>query len=132
MEMIAMKNFKFLPMFVLVLGIVIGSFSNTAQAATWQNLEIVNTTGKTIDSVYLVISGYEGWGKDLLGDTVIKNGDSKTIRYNADYSRFDFKIVFSDGKAVNWQADNALTLTGKWRLTLFLNTQTKKYRVRYN
>jgi hypothetical protein len=130
--MTAMKNFKFLPMFLLIFGIVIGSFSNTAQAATWKNLEIVNTTGKTIDAVYLVISGYEGWGKDLLGDTVIKNGKSKTIRYNADYSRFDFRIVFSDGKELKWTDNNALKLTGKWRLTVFYNTQTKNYHVHYN
>jgi hypothetical protein len=127
-----MTFWKKLPIVILMVGIIVGSFGNTAQAATWKNLEIVNTTGKTIDSVYLVISGYETWGKDLLGDTVIKNGDSKTIRYNTDYSRFDFRIVFSDGKDVNWKGNNALTLTGKWRLTLFLNPQTKKYRVRYN
>ena len=127
-----MKFLNKIQILALTVGIIIGFFGNTAHAATWQDLTIVNTTGKTIDSVYLVISGYEGWGKDLLGDTIIKNGGSKKIRFNADYSRFDFRVVFSDGKGVNWKDKDALTLTGKWRLTVFYNPETKKYHVHYN
>lgn len=127
-----MKFLNKIQILALTVGIIIGFFGNTARAATWQDLTIVNTTGKTIDSVYLVISGYEGWGKDLLGDTIIKNGGSKKIRFNADYSRFDFRVVFSDGKGINWTDKNALTLTGKWRLTVFYNPETKKYHIHYN
>lgn len=127
-----MKILKTLPIVALMVGIIIGSFGNTAQAATLKDLSILNTTGKTITEVYLVISGYETWGNDLLVDSVLQNGTLKKIRYDADYSRFDFKIVFDDGKSVTWKGNNALTLTGKWRLTLFLNTDTNKYKVFYN
>lgn len=127
-----MKFLKKLPIVILMVGMIIGSFGNTAQAATWKDLTILNTTGKTITEVYLVISGYETWGKDLLGESILQNGSTKKIRFDTDYSRYDFKIVFDDGKSITWKGNNALTLTGRWRLTIYYKPDTKKYSVIYN
>ena len=127
-----MKILKALPIFFLTVLFVLGSFNHSANAAKWEKLTILNTCGKTISGIYLVISGYESWGQNLLGESTLLQGKDKTTKYDADYTRYDLKLVFSDGQELEWKDNKALKLKGVWRLTIYHNSDTKKYVVHYN
>ena len=86
--------------------------NNTAEAANWKNLEIVNNTGYTIERIYI-------GGGDCLGDNVLPNSSSHTIRYNADVRYWDITIVLRGGSSYGYNCD----LSGAWRITFFQNNK---------
>ena len=117
-----MKGFvvkiKFVRVFISLIAITC-LLNSTVFAANWKDVEFVNLTGKTIYKLYFTDSGKGDWGRDFLGDSMLPNGNSKTLRYNADVTYFDFKIDFdSNGNGYNWRQFN---FSGAWRITFYPN-----------
>lgn len=86
--------------------------------AAWKNLEVHNNTGRTISKLYLSQSGYGTWGKNVLNG-ILHSGYYRTVRYDTQYTYFDLKIVFSDGKKITWKKNSQLNLSGAWRINIY-------------
>ena len=101
------------------MSIILVSTSSSTFAENWKNVTFVNHTGKTIYKLYFTSSGYGGWGEDYLGSSILSNGESKTLKYNADTSLFDFRIDFDlNGNYTHWRQFN---FSGAWRITIYPN-----------
>ena len=76
----------------------------------------MNYSGRTIKKLYITGSSSGDWGKDILGSSVLSNGDSVNLRYNDSVRYFDIKIVFMDDDYLTyWKYD----YRSVWRVTLF-------------
>ena len=85
-------------------------------SAKWRNYSFVNYSGRTIKRLYITGSSSGNWGKDILGSSVLSNGDSVNLRYNDSVRYFDIKIVFMDDDYLTyWKYD----YRSVWRVTLF-------------
>jgi hypothetical protein len=103
-----LKDFKALPILFLATLIITVAINDTAESANWKNLQIVNRTGRTIEKIYF-------GGKDCLGEHVLKNSKSFSIRYDADIKHWDIKMVLRGGKSYDYH----FNLSGAWRITFF-------------
>ena len=124
-----MKSFKIVSALVLALLLLTGGVgNNTAHAADWQELKVINLTGATIKGLYVSQSGYDKWGSNLLSSD-LKHRTSTTIRYNANYSYYDMKVVFLNDDTVFWKDDNNRPdLSSRpSRMTIYYNPSTKRY-----
>lgn len=88
-----MKYLKFLHIsIILTLFIMCG----TAQAKG-DKFILTNNSGKIITEVHCSVDSTNRWGKNLVGDSGLKDGKSVNI-YLQPFERYwDFKVVFKDG-----------------------------------
>ena len=85
-------------------------------SARWRNYSFVNYSGRTIKRLYITGSSSGNWGDDILGSSVLSNGDSVSLRYNDSVRYFDIKVVFMDDDYLTyWRYD----YRSVWRVTLF-------------
>ena len=88
-----------------------------AQSATFagitEPLEIVNETGETIMSLYVVPVQKSNWGNDLVGSGVMNQGDRRTINYDTQFARYKIKVEFADGSSFT---SKNIDLIDVWRL----------------
>ena len=75
-------------------------------SAKWVNYSFVNHSGLTIKNLYITSSGYGNWGKDLLGSSVLHNGNRVNLRYNNNSRYFDVKVVFMNNDYVTFMRSN--------------------------
>lgn len=92
-----MKPYKFLSSVLLALTLFLTSIS--AVSALDRRVRIINDTGYTIVRFYGSNKGSDSWEEDILGDDVLRSGDSVNVNFddNTGYCKFDFKAVFDDG-----------------------------------
>ena len=109
------KRFKFCVALVLVM-LCLCVFNVGTASAKWRNFSFVNYSGKIISYLYISRVGYNKWGDDILGSSVLGQGDSHPCRYNDSYRYFDVKVVFSDGRDAVFSGHDFRSL---WRLTIF-------------
>lgn len=98
--------------------LILSDFGSDSAHAKMKEYSFVNYSERAIRSLYITPSSYDKWGKDLLKGTVLKNGDSYTIRYSDTIRYFDIKVVWTDGSNVTWTEYDYSSI---WRLTLFRN-----------
>lgn len=69
-------------------------------AQAQQNFALVNRTGYQINELYVSPSTSQQWGRDILGDGVMPDGQRRNITFpQATRScNFDLRIVYSDGE----------------------------------
>ncbi|MGE5475252.1 MAG: hypothetical protein ACM3Q1_01225 [Bacteroidales bacterium] len=85
--------------------------SNVAFAAD-QDFVLKNRTGYEIKEVYVSRPTAKSWGNDILGEGVLPNGSSKTVRFKPTTSscKWELQVVFSDGEKVEWEAFDLCSL----------------------
>ncbi len=110
-----MKHLKALRIILLTTLLVIAC-TVTTFAAYWRDMEVYNNTGYAIHRLYISARGNPNWGSDLLGDRILYNGGSHSIRYDANYQYYELKIVFADGSKREWTGDHALNFSGSTML----------------
>jgi hypothetical protein len=116
------ENFKALPILLLTTLMIMGvAINNKAESANWKNLQIVNRTGRTIEKIYI-------GNNDCLGESVLRNSKSFSIRYDADIKYWDITMVLRGGKSYGYHCD----LSGAWRITFFQNYKTASFGVAKN
>lgn len=62
-------------------------------------IDIVNTSGAAVYSVYMTHVDQTSWGRDLLGNHVVPAGDVMRIEpdLHQGYCRFDIRVVYESG-----------------------------------
>ena len=86
-----------------------------ARAGIAEPLEIVNETGQTILSLYVVPVQKKDWGNDLVGSGVMNQGDRRTIHYDTEFTLYKIKVEFADGTAFTRKD---VDLLNTWRLAI--------------
>jgi hypothetical protein len=86
---------------------------------------MINQTGFTIKEVYISPPRKNKWGKDRLGEGVLRNDKQKHFKFKDNAScKQDIKVVFEENKqSVTW---DDIDLCKVNKLTLKYNAQTKK------
>lgn len=102
------KVFALATMFVV-------SAQSQAFAGIAEPLEIVNETGQTILSLYVVPMQKKDWGNDLVGSGVMNQGDRRTINYDTEFTLYKIKVEFADGTAFTRKD---VDLLNTWRLSI--------------
>ena len=86
-----------------------------AFAGITEPLEIVNETGRTILSLYVVPMQKKDWGNDLVGSGVMNQGDRRSINYDTEFTLYKVKVEFSDGTGFTRRD---IDLLNTWRLAI--------------
>jgi hypothetical protein len=86
--------------------------SNTTFAAN-RNVVIFNATGRTIWRFYGSRTSTSSWEEDILGSTVLSNGNSVSIDFNdgTGACMFDLKAEFRDGTSIVQSDVNVCTVS---------------------
>ena len=114
---------------VLFIFLLLFSLSEAKMAsAKWKKYPFYNYSGRTVKYLYISSSGYDKWGKDLLGKNILKPGQHVNLQYNDDTVLFDIKIVFAgDDDVYTWSKYNFKSM---WRLSLYRDGSS--YRINKN
>jgi hypothetical protein len=98
--------------------LLLGAFAVSAQSRP--SINIVNNTGYTIYELYVSPSESDEWGEDILGETVLENGNSFTIQLPSPLNQvsvYDIGAEDEDGDAyIKWE----LTVTNNARIVFTL------------
>ncbi len=78
------------------------SVATQPASALDRRVQIVNKTGFTMVNFYGSNTGAKSWEEDILGDDVLKSGQSVVVNFsdNSGYCKFDLRAVFDDGDEV--------------------------------
>jgi NADPH-dependent 2,4-dienoyl-CoA reductase/sulfur reductase-like enzyme len=81
---------------------LVALFATTSAAAEDRRVRIINETNHTIVRFYGSNAGTTSWEEDILGDDVLRPGQSVVINFDdgTGYCKFDFKAEFDDGDEV--------------------------------
>ena len=109
--------------FLATAAFVAGSLVSAAATAGDADFRLVNSTGYTINEVYVSAANKDAWGKDILGDGDMENGKSRMIKFsNKAACMQDLKVVFDAGGEAIWED---LDLCEINKLTIKYNRSTK-------
>lgn len=80
----------------------------TSAAAGQQDFTLINSTGYTLNEVYVSPSKSNDWEEDVLGVDILKDGNRTSITFdrNTDACLWDLKVVYDDGDSAEWDALN--------------------------
>jgi hypothetical protein len=97
----------------IVSGLLAGAvFSGGAAWAADADFKLVNRTGYEISEIYISPTQRKQWGRDRMGEHVLKNNFSKVFRFGDTRNcRQDIRVVFSDGDTVEWDDINLCRLS---------------------
>jgi len=84
----------------------------SANAAN-QDFTLYNATGYTIDKVYVSAVGKSTWGKDVLGEDQLEDGNKVDIVFKSGTNAcsYDLKVVYSDDDTATWSDVNLCELS---------------------
>lgn len=102
---------------VLLVTVLLFSFLKVANAATNENLEIVNKSSKVIWHVKVSQRGIDFWSKDKLNG-VLMPGESTTFNFNDGTSNCLYDLIAStEGNKLVWDKRNIdVCESKKWTL----------------
>jgi hypothetical protein len=74
----------------------------TARDRYDRHVDIINNSNLVIYAFHATNAGVKHWGRDLLGQNVIKPGQGYRINFDdgTGYCMFDFKAVLDNGRAI--------------------------------
>ncbi len=83
-----------------------------------QDFTVVNSTGYTIDSVYVSPHSSESWGEDIMGSNALIDGNGVNITFDHPTSvcNWDLMVKYSDGDKAEWGNLNLCSIS---KVTLF-------------
>ena len=96
-----MQKLKSLKVFFLAALFVMG-LSSVAFAGA-QDFTLVNNTGYPIYQVNVSAASTNSWEEDILGSTVLMNGESLNVTFNVGNQQYwDIQAIFEDGSGIAW------------------------------
>ena len=105
----------------LVRVLVLAAFLVTAiqfpALAVRRDFTFVNHSGLTILQLYVSRTGYDSWGSDLLGSSMLESGESVNLWYDDYYTNFDVKVVFTGSTPDAIFSSHSFN--SLWRLTIY-------------
>lgn len=103
---------------LLVAAFALAGVSSDAFAQAQQDFAIVNRTGYQIDEIYVGPSSSPNWGRDLLGQNVLRNGQTFNVRFppNTRECLFDIKVIYNDRDEAEFRQVNLCQVS---RVNLF-------------
>jgi hypothetical protein len=78
-----------------------------------QDFTLVNKTGYDVAEVYVSAHSASAWGKDLMGDKVLGDGESLDVSFAHDASacHWDLKVIYTDKDEAEWGNVNLCELS---------------------
>lgn len=72
--------------------------SGEASAQAQQNFQLINSSGYTINEIYVSATNQRNWGRDLLGDGTLVTGRAFNVRFSPSTQacNWDLRIVYAD------------------------------------
>jgi hypothetical protein len=94
-----------------------------AGAQMFERITVVNSTGYTINEVYIAPSSERSWQEDILDVDILVDGAEVEIdfRRSENTCDWDLLVVYDDGEQAVWQG---LDLCTDWHYELFYNANT--------
>ena len=103
-----MQKIKSLKVFFLAALFVMG-LSSVAFAGA-QDFVLVNNTGFPIYKVNVSAASTNSWEEDILGSSVLMNGESIRVNFGAGNTQYwDIQEIFEDGSALAWYGIDLLS-----------------------
>ena len=103
-----MKKINSLKVFFLAALFVMG-LSSIAFAGA-QDFTLVNNTGYPIYKVNVSAASTNSWEEDILGSSVLMNGESIRVNFGAGNQQYwDIQAIFEDGSALAWYGIDLLS-----------------------
>jgi hypothetical protein len=67
-----------------------------------RRMVVINETGRIINNLYATNTGTKYWGRDLLGQNIIRPGERYLVDFNdgTGYCLFDFRAVLDNGRPI--------------------------------
>ncbi|SDB28981.1 hypothetical protein [Belnapia rosea] len=96
---------------LLALGLLLASFLGSGEAAAQNRFNLVNSTGQTIERVYVSPSRISSWGPDVLGNAVLPPGQSVWIVPQLSDCVLDIKVIYQGGREEERRQVNACSLS---------------------
>jgi hypothetical protein len=100
--------------------------AGSASAQARQDFVLVNKTGYDISEVYVSPSKRSSWEEDVLGDDLLEEGDSQTIRFrnSGNICMWDLKVVYDDDdSSAVWEDINLCKVS---QVTIRYNRKTDR------
>jgi hypothetical protein len=89
--------------FVPALALALVGLNAPFAVAAKSDFRVYNSTGSTMYRLYVSASSLDGWGRDILGSSMLRNGGNTKIRFgDPSPSRclYDFRAEFANGAVV--------------------------------
>ena len=103
-----MQKIKSLKVFVLAAMFVM-ALSSVAFAGA-QDFVLVNNTGYPIYKVNVSAASTNSWEEDILGSSVLMNGESIRVNFGAGNQQYwDINVIFEDGSNLSWYGIDLLS-----------------------
>ena len=103
-----MQKIKSLKVFFLAALFIMG-LSSIASAGA-QDFVLVNNTGYPIYKVNVSAASTNSWEEDILGSSVLMNGESIRVNFGAGNQQYwDIQAIFEDGSALAWYGIDLLS-----------------------
>ena len=103
-----MQKIKSLKVFFLAALFVMG-LSSVAFAGA-QDFVLVNNTGFPIYKVNVSAASTNSWEEDILGSSVLMNGESVRVNFGAGNQQYwDIQAIFEDGSGIAWYGIDLLS-----------------------
>jgi len=99
---------RLLPIAALALPLLAATAPAKAQDPSFR---LNNSTGQTINEVYVSSSQQRDWGADLLGAGVLLNGNTLTIRIRDGQCLNDIRVIYASGRSQEWLQRNTCQIT---------------------
>ncbi len=86
---------------------------SSSVAAGQQDFTLINSTGYTLNEVYVSPSKINDWEEDVLGVDILKDGNRTSITFSRDTDAclWDLKVVYDDGETAEWDAINLCNIS---------------------
>ena len=108
----------------LALALVLGGLSGQARAEAKQDFTLINKTGYEIKEVYVSPNNSDDWEDDVLGKTVLEDGNKVEIKFHrsATGCKWDLKVVYTDdGSSAVWHGVDLCEIS---KITIKYNRST--------
>ncbi len=103
-----MQKIKSIKVFFLT-ALFVMAFSAVAFAGA-QDFVLVNNTGYPIYRVNVSAASTSNWEEDILGSSVLMNGESVRVNFGAGNQQYwDIQAIFEDGSSIAWYGIDLLS-----------------------
>lgn len=96
---------------LLALGLFLATCLGSGEAAAQNRFSLVNSTGQTIERVYVSPSRVSSWGPDVLGNAILPPGQSVWIAPQLSDCVLDIKVIYQGGREEERRQVNACSLS---------------------
>lgn len=99
--------------------ILVAALQSVACAENSEQVEILNDTGRVIESLFIAPIGNISWGKDFAAEAPFEVFQRKIIKYNPAIRYYKLKLILDDGREFTWQDDKRIDFAGAKKIILY-------------